>query len=841
MKRTKRSIVLSSVFAIIFCVSMIAGGTFALFTSESKVNIAVSSGKVAVEATIDGLTLYSPKAIDQSGNVTDATNAASTNFANGGTATLEANALTLTNVTPGDKASFTVNVKNNSNVAIKYRTILACETNTGLFAGLKVTVDGEEYIGRTKVTEWTELAAGAGDYSFNVEIELPTTAGNEYQDKSIKLYYTVQAVQGNTDTEVADTNTYYIYGANDLVLLRYFAQTVNNVVLMDDVDMEGVEYTAWDFAVPSASTFTFDGNGYSIKNLTTTGYTGENTTNDFQRSGLFANVTSAATSSEDVYGKIVFQNLTIDGANVAQTVGANATAGALIGIANFVNVEINGCSVINSNITSGKYAAGFVGYAQEFADFISISISDATVKDNKIGGNGHAGGLVGLANKTVNVVRATIENNVISTKFGHSAAALLGTGSLSATGVTANRNTYAGGLKDCNGDTKDETFGIYHKQLGDYTITGTGTNNTVYTAYAILNLADLKEFRDLVNAGTTFLQNTNGLVAETVPHNVLLLADIDLGNEEWTPIGTFDNPFEGDFDGMGHTISNLKITSGQNVGLFGQITMKGGVNYLPGVFNLTLKNVNITADGSGAFVGNSYVTTNNAGNGGCLVLSNLKLIGDVKIEGKDVGGIMGTEWTDFQISGQNIEVNVNAGSYVKGTGTVGGVFASAPHAHLNYITSNINVYVSGSYKANETKLTATAGGIVGCAGWDVGCNSDNIYGVATPDYSGSIVCTGNVYVTGIDETESGKYAVGKIVGSEANNPYWPYYKWADLGSFFRNFTANNSISITLTNGGVLTSNGMNAEDRHGDANAVVYTQSLVGTAIWPWNLQEYNG
>lgn len=821
----KKKALLSSILTIALCLSLIAGSTFALFTSESKVNVAVTSGKVDVVATMDGLTLYSPTSIDQSGNIVDAANAATaTTFANGGAAVATDNTITLTNITPGDKVTFNIHVKNNSNVTIKYRTILACEGDTGLFAGLKVLIDGEEYIGQTRVTAYETLAAGDGDYTIPVVIELPTTADNIYQDKTMKLSYTVQAVQGNTETYDPENDTYYIYSANDLALLKYFAPSVKNVLLMNDVDMTGVEYEAWDLAIPASTTFTFDGQGYAIKNLTTSGYTGALTANDFQRSGLFAAVTSA---NHAQLGKIVIKNLTMDNATVMQMTGEEAAAAALIGFANVVNVEIDGCKVVNSHITSAKYAAGLVAYAQEYYDTVSVTVKNAIIANNEIVGNGHTAGLVGLANRTVTVEASEIENNIISGKLGHSAAAIVGTGSVAATGIVATGNTYAGGLKDCENDTKDDIYGIYHKQCGDYTIdeTSTGADNTIVEAYIILSLNDFKDFRDTVNEGYSFLQYTVGKTAETVPHNVLLYTDLDLGNEEWTPIGTFENPFMGDFDGQNHTIRNLKITSGTNVGLFGQITMKGQVNYLPGIFNLTLNNVTIQADGSGAFVGNSYATTQNAGNGGCLVLSNLKLTGNVKIEGKDVGGILGTEWADFQIIGTNITVDVNAGSYVKGTGTIGGVFASAPHAHLNYIQSNINVIASGA--------DVTAGGIVGCAGWDIGCDSD-----AADDGVGSIICTGNVVATGVEATADGKYTIGKIVGKEANNPYWAYYNWAEYGSFFKNFTANNTISITLTDGTVLTSNGMTADDRHGAANEVDYTQSLVGPAIWRWNLQE---
>ena len=57
-----------------------------------------------------------------------------------------------------------------------------------------------------------------------------------------------------------------------------------------------------------------------------------------------------------------------------------------------------------------------------------------------------------------------------------------------------------------------------------------------------------------------------------------LTADIDLANHEWTPIGRLtadyiNTAFKGNFDGGGHTISNLFIANSSDfsVGLFGYI------------------------------------------------------------------------------------------------------------------------------------------------------------------------------------------------------------------------------------------------------------------------------
>ena len=65
-----------------------------------------------------------------------------------------------------------------------------------------------------------------------------------------------------------------------------------------------------------------------------------------------------------------------------------------------------------------------------------------------------------------------------------------------------------------------------------------------------------------------------------------LVCDIDLGGAEWTPIGTSDDPFTGELNGNGYTISNFKITTGRiYVGLFGY--NKGVIENL-GVENFTV-------------------------------------------------------------------------------------------------------------------------------------------------------------------------------------------------------------------------------------------------------------
>lgn len=71
--------------------------------------------------------------------------------------------------------------------------------------------------------------------------------------------------------------------------------------------------------------------------------------------------------------------------------------------------------------------------------------------------------------------------------------------------------------------------------------------------YHISAAAELKEFATMVNNGNTFEGKT-----------VVLDGDIDLADEEWTPIGNRKDDtkqFKGVFDGQNHTVKKMKITN----------------------------------------------------------------------------------------------------------------------------------------------------------------------------------------------------------------------------------------------------------------------------------------
>ncbi len=217
--KNKKKILFSSIMVIALCMSLIAGSTFALFTSESKVNIAVTSGKVKVAASLAITNIYSAEASDDveegdgnyAGEATayDVTSAykwvdrtSEGKFTTLGTATIdsETGALKLDKIVPGDKAVATINVTNESNVSAKYRIrVNADEAGYSLASALRMNVD-EDVVNRESVASyisaWKDLPIGTNP-THTISIDMPVEKNNDYQNLSAAYSVTVEAVQGN--------------------------------------------------------------------------------------------------------------------------------------------------------------------------------------------------------------------------------------------------------------------------------------------------------------------------------------------------------------------------------------------------------------------------------------------------------------------------------------------------------------------------------------------------------------------------------------------------------------------------------------------------------------------
>ena len=248
------------------------------------------------------------------------------------------------------------------------------------------------------------------------------------------------------------------------------------------------------------------------------------------------------------------------------------------------------------------------------------------------------------------------------------------------------------------------------KDLG-YTIESNGSY-TVTSADGLMNIAKL------VNGGKSDI-------------NITLTADIDLTGKNWTPMGTsFSNKYTGTFDGGGHTIKGLTVTTNdQFVGLFGYLDKAGTVK------NVVMEGIQITSNhvlmsgNTGGVVGYSWGTIENCSVSGSVSGTNCVggVVGSQKagsiigcsssaiVKGtRYVGGVAGEKWgtmTACYATG-NVTLEINSPQDLSGGGVVGlnggsTVLACYATGNVNSKGSNTgNVHIGGLFGDNYTVVTA---------------------------------------------------------------------------------------------------------------------------------------
>ena len=314
--------------------------------------------------------------------------------------------------------------------------------------------------------------------------------------------------------------------------------------------------------------------------------------------------------------------------------------------------------------------------------------------------------------------------------------------------------TYYIGAREYNGNAIEGKVKLNVKLNGiDYELptgmTGKGTEAEPF----VLKTADhLAWFRDYVNddhlsACAKIADDVKEIDMSTVCHK----ADTEkqVAELSWTPIGNFDNNYQGTFDGNGKTISNLYINAtSEFAGFFGYLA--GG-----NIKNITFDNAKVNSTGN-------YYTGILAGYAGSCIFENIKTLGNCSVEGKDItGGIAG-------IAVGNIS-NCENHAEVKGTGSLGGILGMY-YGSDNSITSCANYgAVTGTYRqvggmvgyfdSGTIQNSANYGDITGrdnvgnLIGEGVICNLNNVLG------------TGNVTAT--SDTERAGLLVGRISKSSS--------------------------------------------------------------------------
>lgn len=396
MNTTKRNVVVSAVMAIVVCISLIAGATFALFTSESTVNIAVTSGKVSVVASMAVTDVYSPTAIDMSGAVTDPTNAAdvaTATFANGGTAIVTGggNSLTLANMTPGDKASYTISIQNNGNVETLYRygysVVASGEGHTTeeaykLYQGL-IFQFGSVTTANVAMyrSAWATLSSSA---TISGSIQMPTTAGNQLSALSATIVFTVEAVQGNADVTGSPEQSFPIVTASQAESMLENA-TENSTI-----------------TVATTETVQLPTLGTGKNGLTLTGADRETTkleTNATQISANDVTISNATIQGQGAAGNTGALNINGNNTTIDSVDFVGQGTGGDIGIAVSTGASNTGTVIKNSTITNA-----FRGI-----QFWKLS-GDSVIEDCKIEINGYTFNVDSVESGATLTVKNTILN-----------------------------------------------------------------------------------------------------------------------------------------------------------------------------------------------------------------------------------------------------------------------------------------------------------------------------------------------------------------------------------------------------------------------------------------------
>ena len=229
------------------------------------------------------------------------------------------------------------------------------------------------------------------------------------------------------------------------------------------------------------------------------------------------------------------------------------------------------------------------------------------------------------------------------------------------------------------------------------------------------------------NTKTYTVYNADGLLAwneaaqKDRSINCTLTADIDLTGKDWSPIGTnFYNSYTGTFDGGGHTIMGLTVTTNdQYVGLFGRLGRAGTVK------NVVMEGIQITCNHrlgyAGGVAGFSWGGT----------IENCSVSGSVSGT-ICAGGVVGIQW-EASITG------CSSSATVKGMVQVGGVAGET-----NSGATMAACYATGNVTIEIDPINNILGG--GLVGFNAGSSVLACYATGNVTSTGS--GTGNVHIGG---------------------------------------------------------------------------------------------
>jgi len=282
----------------------------------------------------------------------------------------------------------------------------------------------------------------------------------------------------------------------------------------------------------------------------------------------------------------------------------------------------------------------------------------------------------------------------------------------------------------------------------------------------------------------------------------------------FTPIGGGVTPFTGNIDGLGHTITNLKISrpTADNVGLVGSLGVNGNTAPVPTVRNVALVGGSVTGNYVvGGLVGVNYGLVSNSsfdagtvavldGNGGGLVGSNYGTISNSHASGTltfppsnfgsgNLGGLTGANYGTVTRSYAAVTMDVGntddadlggligystgavSHSYATGNVTAGyeiGIAGTASHDVGGLVGKSNNGAISDSYATGTVTILGTPDNV----GFRVGGLVGDMYsGSITRSYATGGIVSGANYVGGLvgftsyGSSVSLSHATGSVTGN----------------------------------------------------------------------------
>lgn len=365
-KTTKRAL-LSSVAAMLICITMLIGTTFAWFTDKASATVnKIQAGNLKVQlldesgADLEGQTLAWQKATDH-----------------------ESEAVLWE---PGCTYELQpITIKNAGNLALKYKIAIS-----GIKGSAKLNEAIEWTIGGNDLENENHLTAGSF-HTLTIKGYMKENAGNEYQGLSIDgigitVYATQDTVEHDSTTDQYDAPAEYDTAAVTATELAAVMTPDSNGVI--NLEKNYIVTDAWTSLTFDVNPVVINGNGHTI-------------------SGLNKPLVAGNAASD-----ITINELTINASSIGIAANENGlgTAAFVSYMDAYTSATFKKCHLVNSSVTGNERAAGIVSYSSG----ATLVIEDCSVENCEIKAVGGAGGLVGYSSATTTITNSSVKKTSVT-------------------------------------------------------------------------------------------------------------------------------------------------------------------------------------------------------------------------------------------------------------------------------------------------------------------------------------------------------------------------------------------------------------------------------------------